>query len=354
MKKKIIFFLPTLNGGGAERVTVNILKQLDREKYDIHLVLVTKVGEYLDLIPNDIAIHILNSRKTIYAILKLRKIIRILDADIVYSTLYRTHIVLAMSLLGIKNKPSTILRMPNSPKLVIENNEINLLTQAFLNIALKRATKIVAQTPQMKEEIAFYHKVSLSKIDIIINPLDKKLIDESTKNMINPFNTEYINVLASGRLMYQKGYDFLIESFKNVYRTNSHYRLFIIGGDYANEQKSYESLVERLNLKGIVHFLGFQKNPYLYYKNCDLFVMSSRWEGLPNTILENLYLEKPIVATNCIPFMETLIEDGKNGFLVEVENKSMLANAILAYKELTQLGKRVSFNEENISSQFNI
>ena len=354
MKKRIIFFLPTLNGGGAERVSVNIMKQLDREMYDIHLVLVKKVGEYLDLIPEDIKIHTLASSKTMYSIIKLRKLIQKLEADIVYSTLYRSHIALFFSLLGIRNRPSTILRMPNSPKLVIENREISKATIFLLNLALKKATCVIAQTPQMKEEISLYHNINLDRIDVIINPLDTKLIKTSIQNSVSPFDTQYINVVASGRLMHQKGYDILIKAFKEVYDTNLKFRLFIIGGDYSDKKKEYEALVDNLNLESVVNFLGFQKNPYVYYHYCDLFVMASRWEGLPNTILENLYLKKRIVATNCIPFMTKLIDDGVNVFLVEVEKPIGLAKAIISFKSIPERGYINSFKEENISTKFNI
>jgi len=354
MKKRILFFLPTLNGGGAERVSVNLMKQLDRKLFDIHLVLVEETGEYLELIPSDIKIHNLEGKKTLYSIFKLRKIIKELQADIVYSTLYRSHIALFLSLIGVRKKPKTIMRMPNSPKLVIENQEISKVMKYLLDKALKTATKVIAQTPQMKEEIVFYHDVEVNKVDVLINPLDKAFIVKSIEEAGNPFDNDYINVVASGRLMYQKGYDILIQAFKKVYENNSNFRLYILGGDYAGEQKKYEDMVEKFGLNGVINFLGFQRNPYKFYNNAHLFVMSSRWEGLPNTILENLYLKKPIVATNCIPFMKNLIEHGRNGFLVEVESSEKLADAILSYTELTHLGSLSSFDQDDLNSMFNI
>ncbi|HFU76188.1 MAG TPA: glycosyltransferase [Arcobacter sp.] len=354
MKKKILFFLPTLNGGGAERVSVNLMKQLNRKLFDIYLVLVEETGEYLALIPSDIKVYSLESKKTLYSLFKLRQLIKELQPDIVYSTLYRSHVALFLSLIEIGKRPKTIMRMPNSPKSVIDNKEISRVMKYLLDKALKSSTKVIAQTPDMKEEIAFYHNIKVDKIDILINPLDKAFIDKSIEESINPFNNHYINVVASGRLMYQKGYDILIQAFKKVYERNNNFRLFILGGDYAGEQKKYENMVEALELKGVVNFLGFQKNPYIFYNNANLFVMSSRWEGLPNTILENLYLQKPIVATKCMPFMKNLIEHGQNGFLVEVENSEKLADAILSYEKLSNLGSFSFFNQGDLNSKFNI
>ena len=87
-KIKIIFFLPNLNGGGAERVTINIIRQLDIEIFDIYLILVDKVGVYIDLIPEYITVHDLHVNKTIFSIFKLRNIIKNIEPDILFSTLF--------------------------------------------------------------------------------------------------------------------------------------------------------------------------------------------------------------------------------------------------------------------------
>ena len=240
--------------------------------------------------------------------------------------------------------------MPTSPKLLIEQDGINVIFKFLLDRVLNRATLVVAQTPEMKDEIAFYHNVNREKIGVLINPLDTKFIDKSLKDITNPFvNTkDTINVVASGRATHAKAYDILISAFQKVYSQNKDFRLFIIGANYEDEQKNYEQLAEKLGIGDVVKFLGFQKNPYRYYYYSDLFVLSSRREGLPNVVLENLYLHKPIVATRCISFMESLIQNGKNGFLVDVEDSHQLANAILNFKKL----ENSTENSELINHQY--
>ena len=93
-------------------------------------------------------------------------------------------------------------------------------------------------------------------------------------------------------------------------------------------------LVKNLNLDRSIFFEGFVENPYSYYKYSDLFVLSSRWEGLPNVVIENLYLEKPIVVTDCIKFLSDLIVDGENGFIVPVNDHLILSEKILNYNNL--------------------
>lgn len=351
MKCKVMFFLPSLHGGGAERVAVNLIRKLDKQQYDIHLVLVDKVGTYLDLIPDYVNIHNLNSKKTILSTLKLRKKIILLQPDIIFSTLIRAHIALDLALTGITSKPKLIYRSPNSPKLLLENHELNILTRYFLNRAYNNANKIIAQTPEMKDEIAKYHGVLRDKIIVITNPIDSKLIDAKIQNISSPFSSGYINIVAAGRLTKQKGFDILIKSFKDVVHRNNAFRLYIIGEDSGEKSRLLE-IIGELNLKDNVQLVGFTRNPYRYFYYSDMYVLSSRWEGLPNTVLENLYLEKPVIATRCIPSMETLIKDKKNGLLVDVEDIAGLSNAILSYQEIDTSYKTIDFHDSIIDDIF--
>jgi len=333
MKQKIVFFLPDLNGGGAERVAVNILRQLDLDTFSISLILVQKMGEYLDMIPESIDIIDLKMKKTMFSIYKLRTIIKNLEPDIVYSTLYRTSIALDLSLMGIKKKPMIILRNPNSPKLTLESKSLSPMMKFLLEKSYRNADFVLAQTPEMKEEISYYYDIKKEKIKVFLNPIDSENIDNNVKNIQSPFIEDKINIVAAGRLAYEKGFDVLLKSLKLVIKKNDKYFLHIIGKD-VGEEKNLIKLVDSLNLAKYVKFWGFQKNPYQFFYFSDLYVLSSRREGLPNTVLENLYLQKPIVATNCIPFMYDLIDNGKNGFIVDVEDSEALADSILNYKQL--------------------
>jgi len=326
--------MPNLEGGGAERVLINIMRQLDKNIFDIYLVLVDKSGDYLELVPNEVNIIDLNTKNISKSFFKLRSVLKEIEPNILFSSLFTTNIMLYLSSLFLLKNSKIVLRSPNSPKLVLENNQMSLLMKFLLERAYNKADYILAQTPEMKYEINKYHNINDDKIITFLNPLDTEFIDNKTLNISNPFDTHYINVVASGRLHKQKGFDTLIKSFKYVIEKNDKFRLYIIGKD-KGEEDYLRTLIKNLKLGNFVKLLGFQDNPYRFYFYSDLFVLSSRWEGLPNAVLENLYLNKPIVATKCIPFMNTLIDDGKNGFLVEIDNETELANKILKYKSLS-------------------
>jgi len=349
--KSIMFFLPNLNGGGAERVIVNIIRQLDTKAFDISLVLVDDTGVYKPLIPKYVSVYSLGTKKTIFSPYSLWRTIKKIQPDIVFSTLFRTNIALYIALLGIKKKPFVILRSPNSPKLLLEKQELNQTMMFFLEKAYASADVVLAQTPEMKEEIVLYHNVSKTKVEVLLNPIDIQMIEKKTVDSINPFESEKINVVAAGRLTKQKGFDILITAFKQVVKENSHFVLHIIGKD-DGEEENLRRMVYNYNLESNVNFLGFQDNPYKFFFFSDLYVLSSLWEGLPNTVLENLYLRKPIIATRCIPFMDTLIEDKKNGFLVDVSDSEQLARAILDYKDIQVTKTATFFNNGNDINKF--
>lgn len=328
-----MFYIATLNPGGAERITVTIMRQLDPNLFDIYLVLVSEEGPFLKEVPNHVHIINLNKRKTLFSIFALRKVLKELKPYIVYSTLFRTHIAMDIALTGLREEIKSIYYSPTSPKLLFQRGEVGKVMRYFISRAYRNANSILAQTPEMKEEISEYHHIDRSKITVFLNPVDTEMIDEKIKNSINPFDGRRINIVAAGRLSTVKGFDVLIDAFEKVLKVNDRFHLNIIGRD-AGEQTHLEKQVKDLSIEKEVTFWGYQDNPFKFFFFSDLFILSSRREGLPNVVLENIYLKKPIIATRCIPYMETLIKDTQSGFLVDIEDSEGLAQSILNYEQL--------------------
>jgi glycosyltransferase involved in cell wall biosynthesis len=333
MRIKVMFFIATLNGGGAERVTVTLIRELNPKKFDIYLVLVNKEGVFFELIPNYVKIIELKSTRTLFSIISLRKVIRDIQPDIIYSTLFRTHIAIELSIKGIHLKPKRIYRSPTSPKILLERGEINSFMRYLISRAYQNADMVLAQTSDMKKEIVKYHNIDNNKVVTFINPIDKDLIDNQIKNSLNPFDDSFINIVGAGRLSALKGFDTLLYAFKKVLDKNDKFFLHIIGRD-GGEQLNLEKIANELSISHRVKFWGFQKNPYRFFYYTQLYILSSRREGLPNTVLENQYIGKPIVATRCISFMDELIDNGINGWVVDVDDINALSSAILNYKKL--------------------
>ncbi|CAK8717259.1 hypothetical protein GKODMF_08850 [Candidatus Electrothrix gigas] len=341
-RRKILFLDQTLNGGGAERVLCTVMRGLDPEKYEIHLVIITKLGALAHLIPDHVHVHILGIPHTRQAFFATVKALWKIRPDIVYTTTTRTAQLVACS--GFLS-PNFILimRFPMKPVSLI--HDTSAWSIKLMRFFFRRADYVIAQTKEMADELTHYFEIKRQHIKTIANPVDYEQIDQSVATAKNPFDRKKINVVASGTVYPVKGYDILLTAFAEVVSRNDNYNLFILGRDQDGNTEKLQALSTELSVQNHVHFLGFQNNPYPYYKFCDLFVLSSRTEGCPNVLLEAMYFERPVVATKCVPIIGKIVENRETGFLVEPENPEQLRDAILAYKQLTPKKNSKNSNE---------
>jgi glycosyltransferase involved in cell wall biosynthesis len=331
--KKILFLDQTLNGGGAERVLCTVMRAIDPDKYEIHLVLITKAGVLAHLIPDYVHVHILGVPHTRQALLATIKKLWQIRPDIVYVTTARTALLVALSRY-LCPCFQFIMRFPTMPERFIADDSVSNWHFKLMCFFYRRADYVIAQTEEMAAQLTHYFDINEEHIQIINNPVDYKHIDQSLADAQNPFDEEKINIVASGTVYPVKGYDVLIKAFAEVLSHGKDYNLYILGRDQAGNTENLKILCSELEISEYVHFLGFITNPYPYYKFCDLFVLSSRVEGCPNVLLEVLYLGRPVVATICASIISRIVDEGKNGFLVEPDNSDQLRDAILAYKKI--------------------
>jgi len=350
-RKKILFTIPALLGGGAERVIINMINQIDIKYFKIFLLVLNKKGCLHSSITNEITTIDLNISRTRYALLGIIKTINKANPDIVFSTTHRMNIFILFASFFTKNKIKYFVREPNMPSLLIHNGQLNKIKLIIIKFLYQFAYRIIAQTDEMKYDIIQTYGLTDRKIITIYNPIDYDFINKSIKNSKDPFDHNYINIVSSGRIIDQKAYDILIKAFKIVFNKNPNFRLYILGEDVVGLKQDLLQLVEKLELTSSIFFEGFIKNPYPYYKYSDLFVLSSRWEGLPNVVIENLYLKKPIVTTDCIKYLSSLIINGKNGFVLPVDNYNLLAEKILDYNNLEPNNTYIPTNVNDIFNQ---
>ena len=312
-----------------------IMRSMDPKEFDIHLVLVSDSRDLAHLVPEYVRVHELsipNVRKSLFEYIKKMKSIQ---PDAVFTTTTRTYVLAA---LGKQFIPSHCLisRYPNMPSQQIRRGDLKswrlLLTKCVCNYA----DIVIAQTDEMAEELENYLNINKCKIRTVLNPIDRNHIDRSLENQQNPFDPGIINIVASGRLVEQKGFDVLLKAFSIIKEKLSRANLHIFGEDAIRLKEQLIQQATHLNILDSVRFHGFVSNPYPFYKYCDLFVLSSRWEGCPNVLLECLYLGKRVVATKCVPIIERIVppELGKlvdvddiGGLAMEIYNSLMLPTA---------------------------
>jgi glycosyltransferase involved in cell wall biosynthesis len=179
----------------------------------------------------------------------------------------------------------------------------------------------------MKKEMAELYGISPDRIITVYNPVDEAQIDASVNEKWDgPADvTKYV---AIGRVQPQKDYATLLRAFAELLASQPQSLLYIIGDDTSEYAAAQKSLAAELGIDDKVSFMGFQSNPYKYLCAADCFVLSSEYEGLPNVMLEALYLGVPIVATESIPFVARTLGDGKYGICVPVGDVSLFAKAM--------------------------
>lgn len=326
--KKILFFIQ--NGvGGAERMTINIAKLLSKEKWNkvickISVPLTYQNGRIDTFIPRDIKItNIFNGGQLLF----LRQLIKSMNE-------IKPQVVFC-SVMPYNQRLLLLAPFYKKTKFIIRNDNYLYTIGKFKRLTLKYtyrfADTIIAQTREMREELINLG-LNPAKIVTLHNFIDTDLIDSKAKEE-SPFqDKEMIRFVSVGRLAYQKGFDILIRAFKLVQQTIPNAELYIIGSYDGEKGKIYSELtklVGDLNLTNQVHFTGYSDNPYKYIRNASVYVLSSRYEGLPNVLIEAQYLKVPIAATECIPMIARMVEDGKNGFKATTENPESLSEAMI-------------------------
>lgn len=330
MKKKIAVIIPSLRGGGAEKVMINVISNLDRNIFDITLIVLKKEGPYISLLPEDIEVLDLNTSRVRYSIKKLIKIINYLESDIVLSTLGHLNLALIAIKPFLLSNPKVVVREGNTPSKDLNNlSGIKKVVIKFLyKILYDRSDCIIAQCEDMKKDILKCCNIKNNNIVYIYNPVDVKKIKEKMTEF-NPYNDKNINLISVGRLAHQKGFDILIDAFKIVNKKIPNTHLTILGEGDLKEQLNMKAL--ELNLDQNISFVDFKRNPYPYYYYSDLYILTSRWEGFPNTLLEALACETKIVAVDCKSGPREILKDGIYGVLSEENNPVELANNVIKY-----------------------
>lgn len=330
MKKVILFVHNSI--GGAERMTVLIGRILSARGYNIRFYLINQgvpAGSIEDFIPTELPVISIPESRPLGLIKKIYRVLRREKPDFVFS-----------SALLVNDKLLPLRWLFPKTKFIIrcENYLYTFSKKQRLVIALlyRLADEIIAQTREMKDELINESKINASKINVLENPIDKKRIAEGIKGEQNPYQDLKKKVIvASGRICYQKGFDLLVAAFSKVCEERDDVVLYILGG--INDKVEYEKIKEIAKNNDVyekVVFAGFQTNPYPYIKYADCFALSSRWEGLPNVLIESLYLGTPAAAMKCIPIIERIITDGVDGFTSDKEDVNGLAMAILKTLEL--------------------
>lgn len=316
-----LFFIPS-GGGGAEKVSINIAHILKRRGIDIRVVFIKgatqSVVQYLN---SDISYDMIdagNKTSRYYGILKYIKKYR---PKTVFASLTALSTILILSKVFFKDI-KVITRQCFMPR------DGSKLVNASIRCLFRYADVNIAQTNEMKEAMMNMYQLKDSQVTVVYNPLDTEDIEKKIKGIskIDGNNYKYI---AIGRINPVKGFDTLIRSFAKVKARHEQATLKIMGNTDSTEyRQSLQAISKQLNVADCVKISGYTDNPYKELLAANCFVLSSITEGLPNVMLEAMYLNLPVAGTTCIPFISQVIKDGKNGYTAPIRNVDALAYAM--------------------------
>lgn len=330
--KHIAFYTLSFAGGGAERVFLQLAIRLVAKGYKVSLVLAKASGINLQYLPKEVEVVDLKSRHALTSLPKLMKYLQQNKPDVLLSTQHypNTVALLASSLAGFKGK--LILRQANM--LTQFKQKSGSFIPRFLFLIFKsflpKASKVIALNESMANELLQETKLNSNKIEIINNPVDIGEITQKAKqNVAHPWLEETSDLpvlLAVGRFYPQKNFHFLLKAFAEALKERE-LRLIILGDGPLRSELN--ALAQQLGLDNHLDMPGFEENPYAYMARSSAFVLSSSWEGFPNVLVEAMACDSPVIATDCPGACREILEDGKWGELVEVDNIEAMKSAIL-------------------------
>ncbi len=333
-KKKILIAQYSLGGGGAEKVLIDILNNLDYSKYEISIFLLRKEGVYLNKVnenvnviapigninfKNEKANKLLNDFR--FALIKfMPKIVH----RLVVGNEYDVEIAFVE---GLTSKFIADSCNKNSKKISwvhIDLEKYKPIKEFFQKRFYPKFDVIACVSEDSKRVFEKLYPNLKDKTRVVYNLINSKQILELANEEIE-FNEEIPTIIAVGRLSIQKRFDVLIKAHKLLLDDGINHKLLILGeGDKRDE---LQLLINNLNVNETVDLHGFVDNPYKYIKKSKVFAMSSDFEGLPLVVCESLVLGKPIVATRCTGPTE-LLDNGEYGLLVDCDNEVQLKDAL--------------------------
>lgn len=296
MKKKIkvLFIIPSLGSGGAERVFINLTNSLNKDKFDISLAIINSSNNVYE-VPEGINYYSLNSNRVRYAAITLIKLIRKIKPDLVISTLSHLNIYLILLKPFFPNETKIIVRETGiiSEKIKESGSIYKSTLQKFLYRQYKNADLIICQSNYMVNDMVETLNIPSYKITQIYNPIDINMVLQNAKENVRFKNENGLKLVFAGRLDKVKNVDQIINYFKVFNDKFPESSLYILGEGPL--KKDLSTLCNRLGIQNKVFFEGFQKNPHKWIKNANLFIMASKHEGLPNILLEAIALNVPIL-----------------------------------------------------------
>lgn len=314
---KICFTVDSMRSGGTERVVSVLANEFAKQGHDVSIIMVSSLQNETFFVLENVQLICLMDGFTkkvnaLKRLMLLKKTLRHLKPDIVIACL--PHII-AYTYFAVKNSGAKLI--------VSERNDPSKLSfkyKIILRYIFKHSSGNVFQTDMCRN---WYGKNTAKLIDVIPNPINPKIAFKQVDNRNDV-------IVSVGRLVEQKNYPLLLDSFKRFVseKQNQNYKLHIYGRGYLLDR--LERYCKHIGIEANVSFMGTQEDWIGKEISSKMFILSSNFEGMPNSLLEAMASGIPCISTNCpIGGPSQLIQDGVNGLLVPVGDSNALYKAMI-------------------------
>jgi len=327
--RHIAFYLPSMRGGGAERVMATLANGIAARGHRVDLVLVKAEGPYLAEVSANVRVIDLKSRRVLSSLPGLIAYLRRERPQSMLSALSHANIVAIVARVLSNVKCRLVVSEHSAPSRALAGLGMPAVIAGLIRATYSRADSVVCVSEGMTQEMRNTLPGPKHKLVTIHNPLDLDRIRRMAEEPVYhkwPTGVEGPTILAAGRLTEAKDYPNLLRAFA-ILATTRPVRLMILGQGAL--EASLKAMSQELGIADRVAFMGFQENPFAWMRAADLYVMSSQWEGLPGTLMEAMACGARVVSTACRTGPEEILEGGKWGRLVPVNNPEALANAMI-------------------------
>lgn len=326
---RLLVVRTSLGQGGADRMTIALLRDLDRARFDTTLALMRRQGEFVADVPADVPIDDLGARSLWFMVAPLAAALRRHRPDVVFALDSGVSIPAILAHRLTRSRARLVL----SERSILWNNGVSAkraVQNGLKRLLYRHADLVTVVSDGVGEDLIARLRLDRARVRPVYNPVvDASIAALAAEPVSHPwFAADVPIVIAMGRMVPQKDYPTMFEAFARV-RARRPARLFVLGDGPL--RPSLERVVAELGLGADVCLAGFDKNPFRYLSRATVYVLSSRNEGLPGALIQAMACGLPPVSTDCPAGPNEIISrPGENGFLVPVGDAAAIADRVLA------------------------
>ena len=344
-RKKVVFVIPSLEGGGAEKVLMYLLQHLNRDFFRPILAVFNQTGFYANQVPDDIVTFNLTKKSPLSFFQLIHKLSRIFQREqpalIVSNLTYANYLILLARAYSRCKIPVILKEHSNLSVLLLMDERFGCIKREIIKRLYPQAERIIAVSQGVKDSLTMRYFPFSHRIPVIYNGVDKVKISNLAKEAVsNPWVKDDVPLIISvGRLTAKKNYPLLLKAVASL-GDQTNVRVMILGE--GEERSMLEKMTRKLGIYKRVNFMDFQSNPFKYIARATLFVLSSSWEGFPYVISEAMACGTPVISTRCPHGPDEIITDEINGLLIPVGDVDALARAIARLLKDEHLRRRLA------------